>query len=244
MEFEGRQDLKISGAGSASGGSYNEVKISGAGEIKGDIDCSEFKVSGASEIKGNVKAKFARISGASDIRGNLISDEILVSGASNVGGDVIAKRVKISGGSNIKGNLHAEDVEISGGIEIKGDCEAENFAARGGFDIGGLLNAGNVDIRVGGLCRVSEIGCERIEVKVADSGFFALKKLISDIFNFRSSLKCTVIEGDDIYLEATTAKIVRGNNVVIASDCEIELVEYKNDLKVQGNGRVKEQRRI
>lgn len=37
------------------------------------------------------------------------------------------------------------------------------------------------------------------------------------------------IEGDDIHLELTRARVVRGNNVSIGSGCDIDLVEYKNN---------------
>jgi hypothetical protein len=39
------------------------------------------------------------------------------------------------------------------------------------------------------------------------------------------------IEGDDIYLEHTTAKVMRGDTVDIGDGCEIDLVEYRTDLK-------------
>jgi len=237
------QNIKISGAGSAAGGRYDEVKISGAGEIKGDIECNFFKTSGASDVKGNVKANIIEISGASDIKGNVECEEMRTSGASDIRGDVRAKRVKVSGASDVNGNLYAEEVEISGASEVKGDCEAENFIAKGSFKIGGLLNAGNINIRIAGPCKAREIGGEHIEVKLGEIG-----GLISKIIKFVSYRECIltteVIEGDNIYLEGTKAKVVRGNNITIGKDCDIELVEYKGELKVIDNGIVVSQNKL
>jgi len=237
------QNLKISGAGSADGGRYNEVKISGAGDIKGDIECNYFKGSGASNVRGNVKAKIIELSGASDIKGNVECEEMRTSGASDVRGNVTTKKIKISGASDIKGNLYAEEVEISGASEVRLDCEAETFVAKGAFGIGGLLNAGNINVSLAGPCKAREIGGEHIEVKLGEIGGF-ISKLIKYVSSNECMLKTEVIEGDNIYLEGTKAKIVRGNNITIGKDCEIELVEYKGELKVIENGRVQSQSKL
>ena len=47
-----------------------------------------------------------------------------------------------------------------------------------------------------------------------------------------------------MYLECTTAGIVRGINVVIASGCNIDLVEYKDYYEVSKDSFVKEYRKI
>ena len=49
--------------------------------------------------------------------------------------------------------------------------------------------------------------------------------------NGHSELVADIIEGDDIYLENTHAKVVRGNNITLGPGCEIAFVEYKNDFK-------------
>jgi len=59
-----------------------------------------------------------------------------------------------------------------------------------------------------------------------------------------AGLSAGIIEGDDIFLEATQAKIVRGRHVVIGEGCSIELVEYKDSFRQQNNGSVKENRKI
>jgi cytoskeletal protein CcmA (bactofilin family) len=238
MGYEERPDLKISGAGSTGGGTFNEVKISGAGKVSGDVDCNVLNTSGASEIKGNVKAVSVKINGASQVRGNLITKELDINGGSTINGNVEAEKLKIHGGSEIDGYLHAGDVEIKGGIKIKGDCEAEDFKSHGGFTIDGLLNADNIEIFTGGFCTVKEIGGEKIEVREASHGMFIINKLI-ELFTSRGiGLKTDLIEGDDIYLEYTTAKIVRGSRITVGKGCVIDSVEYKETLNIEDDGRV------
>ena len=239
MENSRRGNLKISGAGSSTGGSYDEVKISGAGSVDGDIDCRILGISGAADIKGNVKAEDVHISGAGEIKGNLECDSVEISGSGKVNGDVQSKRVKVSGGSEIKGNLKADQIEISGGIRVKEDCEAENFKASGCFDIGGMLNAGSIDVRIWGYCTVAEIGGETITIKEGE-GTLGIGRLLNSMFNSRRGMRCSIIEGDNIYLEETRAKIVRGNNVTIGRNCEIELVEYKNEINIYDERCVRE----
>ena len=242
---ESNNNLRISGAGSSGGGIYNEVRISGAGEIKGDIKCNLFKTSGASDINGNVEADIVETSGASDIRGNLKAKSVRVSGSSDIRGDVETEMIEISGSSDIKGNLTCKEVKISGACDIDGNCEAEKFFARGGFDIGGLLNAEEIKIFVGGKCRVREIGGTNIEIRILSKDDGAIMKLIKSIFtNSYRRLETSIIEGDNIYLENTIARVVRGNKVEIGPNCSIESVEYMDDIKVSTDSEVKEQKKV
>ena len=56
-----------------------------------------------------------------------------------------------------------------------------------------------------------------------------MKKIIPSEFN--TGLTTDVIEGDDIYLEYTKAKIVRGKDIELGQGCEIGLIEYKDSYK-------------
>ncbi|MNR67595.1 hypothetical protein D3C85_1916860 [compost metagenome] len=59
-----------------------------------------------------------------------------------------------------------------------------------------------------------------------------------------AAVTVAVIEGDDIYLENTRAKVVRGNQVVIGPGCEIDLVEYKVLLEKKKGANVKGSRKM
>ncbi|HEY5563619.1 MAG TPA: polymer-forming cytoskeletal protein [Clostridiaceae bacterium] len=257
---EVRNELKISGSGSANGGLYSDVKISGSGTINGDTDCLYFTTSGSSKVIGNIKAKEFKVSGHSSVEGDLAFDNMQISGGTNIsgklnggnikvsgsttiGGNANINSVKVSGSINIGGNLKGEEVDVSGFINIKGDCEVERYISKGGFQIGGLLNAGEVDILVGGNCRAREIGGERITVKVHPARNL-INSIINKFFTSFGKLSCESIEGDNIYLESTQAKIVRGKNITIGQECEIDMVEYTGELKIEGNAVIKEKKKV
>jgi cytoskeletal protein CcmA (bactofilin family) len=255
------KNLIMSGAGVTSGGVYDEVRLSGACHVSGDVECNELVASGASKVKGNVKAKTVVTSGASKIAGSVEADRIEASGASEIEGDVTVKdmlssgsmkiggvlrigKMSVSGATNIEKSVFAEEVKISGSVKIGGDCETETFKARGGFKIGGLLNGGSVDIKVSGECKVKEIGGEKIEVRSDSDGIIGLKRIIKAIFLLEEGLSAEIIEGDEIYLESTKAKVVRGNSVTIGQGCDIDVVEFSGELKIAQGAKVREQKKI
>ncbi|MDF2962709.1 MAG: hypothetical protein K0S39_4444, partial [Paenibacillus sp.] len=216
-----RSDLIISGSGSAAGGIYQNVKINGEGTISSDIDSIEFKTNGNSRARGNVKSKVIKVNGVTHIEGNVEADQVSVHGQTDIGGDVTVRSLKLQGKSEIGGNLTGDLLEIDGEMKVHRDCEAETFNYKGSFLIGGLLNAGTIDIQLFGPCEVKEIGGEMISVKRTGI-HLSLHKIIHSLFlpGFEDRLKADTIEGDDIYLEYTTAKVVRGNRVNIGPGCE------------------------
>ncbi|GFP77782.1 polymer-forming cytoskeletal protein [Clostridium fungisolvens] len=258
--YNDRSDLRISGSGKFGGGKFNSVKISGDGEIRGNLDCvdfkcsgsssvegdvlcQEFKISGDTSIRGNVKSSVFSISGASSINGNITSDEMKISGDSKIGGDVSVGQLKISGDSKVGGNLKGDGIKIFGGVKVGGNCEAEQFTCHGAFNIGEMLNAEKIEINPGGECRTKEIGGKEIEVRLRakDSLFMNFIRFAS--FS-KSRLICDSIEGDNIYLEATKASIVRGKNITIGERCEIDTVEYSGDITILDGAIVKNQIKI
>ena len=56
MVHQTRNDLRINGNGSISGGKYNDVIINGMGKVDGDIDCIKFRCNGDSKVSGSIKS--------------------------------------------------------------------------------------------------------------------------------------------------------------------------------------------
>jgi cytoskeletal protein CcmA (bactofilin family) len=243
MTSETLDHLVISGSGKAAGGTYQEVKINGSGKITSDLQCVEFKTNGSSEVLGNVSATKMKINGSSVIKGNVVAEEIKTSGSAKVLGNVSSKILKVSGSMEIQGDFTGEQVEIKGSVVIQADCEAESFIGTGGFTIGGLLNAGTIDILVHGHCEAREIGGERITVKKGGMAF-GLRRLLESIFPFETHLTTDTIEGDEIYLEYTKAKVVRGTHVTIGPGCEIDRVEYNQEFHQDKGAKVKESKKL
>ncbi|KOF57692.1 hypothetical protein AGR56_15590 [Clostridium sp. DMHC 10] len=255
MENE-RRNLKLSGAGIANGGFYNEVKLSGGCKINGDIDCNFMKTSGACNVKGNITSKqlltsgsfsetgnidteIFKSSGSSKIDGNLKGDEVTISGSGSVYGDIKVSKLNISGGFKTDGKISGGEIKLSGGVKIEKDCECDKFFSKGSFNIGGTLNADEINITIYDYCSAEEIVGQNIDIRyssdISSSIFHIIKDMLSSSSN---SLTAQTIEGDNIYLEHTTAKIVRGNKITIGDNCNIDKIEYKDDLDLTGNSKI------
>jgi cytoskeletal protein CcmA (bactofilin family) len=242
--YETGKHLKISGSGSAAGGIFDDVNINGEGTISGDIECNDYKINGTSRIVGNVKAKEIKVNGHSEIEGSVQSVLVSISGQTDVGGDVAVKKLKLQGKMEIGGSLTGDQLDLSGLIQIQGNCEAELFNLKGSCKIGGMLNAGTIDVYLYGPCHIREIGGEAINVKMSGV-VHGLHKLIQSFFpGMEKRLNAETIEADDVYLEYTTAKVVRGNRIHIGRGCEIERVEYKEHFQQDKNSTVIEQSRF
>lgn len=167
-----------------------------------------------------------------------------VSGSSHITGQAKCQSLKINGSARIEGSLYGEEVSITGSAHIEKNCEVESFKASGSFKIQGLLNAGQVIINLGGKSSVKEIGGENIEVRASIIDNFFFKKVIDKMFNTKGELSTELIEGDEIYLENTNAKIVRGNNITIGDGCNIGLIEYSGEIKISNESIVKQQQKV
>lgn len=230
MEKNKMGDLQINGIGSSAGGHFNSVRINGKGEITGDLECSDLQINGLGHLVGDITAESARISGKSDIKGNIECNDI-----------------SIDGKLDITGGVNANRIENEGMLGVTKDVNSDSFHSHGGFKIGGLLNADKIHVVIDTPCSANEIGGEEIDIR---SGIRAgLKKLIGSFLlgrTLKPAFTTDTIEGDNIYLENTVAKTVRGNNVKIGSGCQIDVVEYKNSFKKEDNPniRVNESKKI
>jgi cytoskeletal protein CcmA (bactofilin family) len=241
-----RVDLKIIGDNSASGGKYNHARVIGDTIINGNLDCLTFECVGNSRINGDLRANDARIVGSVSVTGSLEAEEIRIAGNIDANGDVKAGSLVLRGGMDIKGGVRCDDVKVTGYATIAKNCETETFKSEGPLSIGGLLNAGQIDIGIHGRCRVSEIGGERIKVR---RGHYAgLGNIIKALFIpadfFKGKLVTDSIEGDEIRLEDTKAKVVRGKNVMIGDRCEIDYLEYASQCRVSGTSIVKDKKQV
>lgn len=225
--------LMINGLGSSNGGHFDSAVINGKGTVNGDMDCNTFSCNGAVTVNGNVKAEKMKISGTTKITGKIYANSLSVDGRGSFQGDVFFDKMSIAGSGSIGGNVKGEELKIQGRIGVDRNCEVESFKSEGQFSIGGLLSAELIEIHTYGECKAKEIGGQTIKVKQKTNFFLDIIKTVKSV-----KLAAEVIEGDDISLENTKAKVVRGNHIIIGENCEIDLVEYKDTFKIIGNGRV------
>jgi cytoskeletal protein CcmA (bactofilin family) len=154
----------------------------------------------------------------------------------SIAGSMSADKLTIQGHASIGGGFSGEELDVEGYLSVAENCQAETCVMDGGFTINGLLNAGTIQIKLHGSCRAKEIGGDAIRVKKGKNRFWAMPSF--PFVSFTPKLTADTIEGDEIYLEATQARIVRGNNVAIGPGCEIERVEYKGVFQQDKGARV------
>jgi cytoskeletal protein CcmA (bactofilin family) len=192
----------------------------------------DLKINGSSSSAGG---SFDRVNirGEGSIQGDVECEAFKVMGNSRVSGSVAAKSVNVTGALEISGKLGADHVKIMGSLVVKGDCSAESLQVRGAFSIDGLLNADRIELSLYGPSRVSEIGGQAVRVKRQFRMFGGYRELVAD-----------TVEGDEIYLEDTVAKVVRGSRVHIGPRCQVDLVEYRDHFEQSARAKVGESRKV
>jgi cytoskeletal protein CcmA (bactofilin family) len=224
-----------------SGRLYDKVSVNGDLSVRGDLDCNRLVVNGSFSDEGTLKTKTGSINGDAVIKGGLEATQMSINGQLDIDGDANIREVKIRGTLRSDGSMISDKIDLLGNINVRHDCNSETFTSKGVFVIGGLLNASNIDINLFGKCQVKEIGGETIKIKRMQKELFnrVLKYIVPE-FDFEGRLMTDTIEGDDIYIEYTSAKIVRGNNVTIGRGCDIGLVEYNNSFEHDKSSQIKE----
>lgn len=268
------EKLSIVCSGKAAGGEYDVIEVAGSGTITGDVAFNRMSIAGSGKVDGNAKGENIKIAGSLSITGEVDCSNASVAGSWRVEGDaevrdftingsikflqnLRANNIKIYGSANVDGNINADSLKILGTVKTNKSCECNDFKAYGSFEIAELLNAENIIINPSGRCYVKEIGGTTIEVsqKAKEDNMGSAVNVFGDIVNFFKdvvgsntgrwgTLECDTIEGDDITLENTIAKVVRGNMVYIGEGCTVDLVEYKTGISKHPRAVVKEERKI
>lgn len=235
-----KDDLNINGFGSSAGGSFRNVTLNGSAKVNGDLDCMEFESNGHGSVNGNLTAQKIRLNGLGKLNGTVRSTgSVQMDGKGYIEKDAFIKKMTINGLATIGGHVKGHELILNGKTTINGDCEVEAFKAEGAFKIKGLLNADQISIKAHGFCQADEIGGQEIRVRFQKGRFFKLFKPFLSI-----KLEANSIEGNIIELENTHAKVVRGENIIIGADCEIDLVEYSGTLKNTKGSKIKESKKI
>lgn len=236
-----QRNLKLTGNAQATGGAYEDVKIIGEGTIDGDVECKRLRCVGNLDMDGNLQSGRASVVGNCSFSGDVQADTLNISGTVMIGGAAKIKELRCTGKLEAKRSIRSEQLKVSGQLTTEGDCAAEVFTGRGILEIGGLLNAGKLDIKLYRNCRVGEIGGGNIHVRKGN-GLNPLNLFFRPLPT--ATLTAATIEGDEIYLENTTAKIVRGKRVTIGPGCDIEAVEYTEHFDLAHDATVAERRKV
>ncbi|WP_251555473.1 cytoplasmic protein [Neobacillus muris] len=232
------ENLIINGTGSYPGGDYQKVSIRGEGTIANDVNCSAFHVYGTGETLENIRAGSVKIMGEAEFKGNIAADKTLVMGSMTVDRQAKLTKMKILGELSVGEHLSGDTADIKGSLTVDGDVEYESFVSSGAFEIKGLLTAEAIKLSLSfSTSKAEEIGGGKITVK---RGAWLIPFTNIPLSKKEGFLSAKTIEGDEIYLENTTAEVVRGNVVKIGPGCHIGLVEYSTELKQSADSTIKE----
>ena len=228
---EEKQSITIRGAGSVGGGTYGRIHVYGSGTVQGNTEAEAVVVWGAGEFEGDLRA-----------------GEMAVRGAAEIAGALRVDRLKCAGALEVSGAFEGGEITVFGALECGDSLQAEAIRIRGAIEVDGLLSGDRVEIHLGGKCQVGEIGGERIEVYPRSVGRDrTIMESIVRLFGTHRTdrrLIAEVIEGDEVRLERTTARVVRGRRVSIGSGCRIDRVEYRDGLDVHPDAVVGELQRL
>jgi len=237
------RNVTISGAGRIEGGTYGTVKIAGSGKVAGDLTAEEFKAAGSAKVEGNLKAERFEAAGSFKCEGNLEVVEGEAAGSISVSGKITAKELRLAGSIHAKG-ISGGYVRAGGSLSVEENVEVETFRLTGSFEVGGLLSADRVEVELDGRSQAREIGGEKIVIRAAQRSLGGLiSHALGLLFGPGSLRELTVetVEGDEVELEFTRARLVRGGKVKVGPGCHIERVEYMESLEVAPDAVVKEE---
>ncbi len=239
MAEGGKNNMKIAGEGTVGGGTYGDVTINGAGRVTGDVTSDGFKINGAGSADGNVASMLIDINGSGSFNGKVETKEMNIKGDASVKQGLGVNDLKVKGRLSA-GGIAANTVDVRGEVRVHANLEAETFTGEGAFKVDGLMNAGTLTFALHGLSSAREIGGDRVSITLG-RGFVGAS--ILGLFGDRR-LTAETIEADEVLLENTTAKVVRGTNVRIGTGCDIALVEYSGTIDVAPDARVGESRQV
>ena len=239
--------MHISGSGHIPAGEYNDkISVSGSGSLDGNVRCTAFSASGSAHCAGSLACtEDVRVSGSAHIGGGVTATSLSVSGSAHIGGDLTVKETaRVAGSVKVGGEIKSGAVHSAGSLRVEKGIEAEEFRAAGAIDCGGLLNAETVDISMDGNARsrVGSIGGGEIRVYLRKSDKTKKRRLplLSRLVGLGGS-ELTVnelVEGDVVALECVKVPTVVGRVVAIGVGCEIDLVQYSEEVEIDPDAKV------
>lgn len=104
--------LRLSGVTSAGGGNYENVKIEGVVNIKGDLTCKDIAIGGVAKFSGDLICSKLTVEGTCKVAGAVKADKSELRGLLDVADDLEAEEFTGSGSFRIDGALNAERVDV------------------------------------------------------------------------------------------------------------------------------------
>jgi len=235
-------DIKISGSGNIASGEYDKVRISGSGKLSGFVRCESFHSSGSSNGEEIECKNEFKVSGSSKFIKNVKAGSVALSGAFSCEGDLtVDGKISCAGSAKSLGDVRCGELSVAGGLTVGGDIEAETVKVSGKLNCGGLLNAEELTIKFDNGMEIGSIGGSKIVIFKESRVKKTLRlPLFASMVKRCANTVCVknAIEGDNIALEFVSAPRVSGRVVAIGEGCEIDLVQYSEEIEVSPDAKV------
>jgi cytoskeletal protein CcmA (bactofilin family) len=256
--------VTVAGSGRIEGDvDANLIKAAGSCRIDGDVKAKELKTAGSCRVCGEVRAERMKTAGSCTIEGDVHADEVKIAGTQTIEGSLKAKEITSAGSLTVAHDVEAEKFLSRGGFEIGGLLSAEEVKIELGggkvTEIGGT----RIEVRRRGRAFWGWRRAPRVRISNARGGVVMLEDIFEEIgrigeevgravgeglgyaFGWAEGrglgyLEADAIEGDEIFLEHTKARVVRGKKIQIGEGCEIETVEYSESIEIAPGAQVKE----
>lgn len=230
-------NMKLAGNGEIIEGEYQEIKIMGNAISRGEVKADKIQIMGGAHFNGSIEVGECVIHGNAVIKGNIVADRVKVNGNFNLKGDCRINELTINGKTEVDGVFEcnnvilrgdmfitkvcqAKDLIIYGGVRAEADVLGEKITIEGKANCKGLLSAEEIYLHACGDSYCKEIGATKLVVEKPFYHLFWLR------FGKKNSLSCDLIEADEIKLEYTSAKTVRGKQVQLVKECQVDTLEY------------------
>lgn len=232
-------DMNIAGSGQIAPGEYDTIRVSGSGQLGDAVRCENLYTSGAVSGKTVICNNELHTAGSCRFSGTVTAGSVAFSGGSHVDGDLVAtEKIVIAGGNCVGGDIRCKQLQIAGKSEVGGDVEAETAKIRGIIYCAGLINAEEVEIEYEETSEVGSIGGSKILIykrhgseKKKKFRLPLFSRLVKKVADGVVQVK-TSVEGDEIALEGVKTPRVSGRVVAIGAGCEIDLVQYSEQVEI------------
>ncbi|MBI3459687.1 hypothetical protein HY009_01955 [Candidatus Acetothermia bacterium] len=260
------KELKTAGSCRVIGDIEAELmKTAGSCVADGNVKAKFFRNAGSQEVSGTLRAEEISSGGTLKVSGDVEANKFLSRGRFEIGGLLTADEVKIELGEGRVQEIGGERIEIRASGHFWG-WRGKLGKVGVHVDIGRpappppprppkppkkirISNGEHeVNIDVGGILEDVFEELERVGIDLGkmgeDLGKVGERVGYAFVGHLAGCVEADTIEGDEIYLENTRARMVRGKKVTIGEGCEVETVEYKESLEVTDGANVKTRTKI
>ena len=187
------------------------------------MELQNVNIAGVGVISGGNYNKVS-IAGSANSNGEINCVNLKVAGSATFNYTVISDEINSSGSIKFMQDVKAKLIKSAGAIKINGNVSSETFKVDGSIEVKGECNIGTLNHKVES-SKYNNIYGESIK-----------------IINRKRRSKITVneIEATTIELKAVSCKRVSGDNLIIKSGCEIDIIEFRNSLIISKKANVKE----